>query len=1087
MVRSNTLSASLRDISGELGTDNALEDLLSDEIILKTGSNRLSFTHNILFDYALAYLLLDETNLIKFLSAAPERSLFYRPSISYFLTRLWFIDSVLFWKSVEPLFDTLAGVPATSAITPAMVIFDVAKTSDDLAPIFAMPDDHKSRAIVFVLRSVLVFDGLKVDKRALWIDFLAVVVSSMRVGYVNEVITLLRDCLQRPDLALADKTRLVALSAILLQWLWDTAESADISRAQNLSAVGAGFLIPLIVQNYAANPSVAAHVLKGVLGRFGNLRSSANEAFRVASSIEAVIESDPEIASEFFVAVLGFEDKADEETSLGGAVMPLRSNRAQDFSIARYVLEQKFQLLLNKNIAIASKTVAAAITAEVKLKEGDTVAQLSAYKSTFLYENKPSTLVSDRSDIWDHSSKDYTSLKLLERLLHWLDDEAKAGRLSAADIRSVIGTIATTNVYAVTWKRIVHFASHSVAILAANHQLFVVPEILGGPETIFSSGKAIERTFKEHIYSSEDNSAIENAILSLPETLKHVYKEARSVRDRLLGCIPESMLSEQSRIIVEGLKKSTGIPENVPSIQFGPATYGPEGEDDWLRRQGVDVERADNRSLLSASKPIQTFSSRFVNDIPSESECSSIAGALNQVFRLLESDASADKLVKTDVLTSLTGAASAIVRNQTLTNESPIIVSSKAILLKGAEYPYPEPTKDGDAHFDTPIWSPTPKIESAQGLMRYATRWGIDSTTREAIMNLSRDLSPAVRFQIASTLTGIYEKDPDDFWKIANQGLAKENATGVLVEIARSATHPFIANRERKRVLQWQADLMSRELPQQRREDVLGVLANSLTQLYVFMGDEDARKLLIRFESEPTRFSKQLSQMAQSACAGLLQGIESRLTKDADTRSRARNIVLAVLSAAYLALDKSQEPEASNVQKEAKDSDSGDVIKELLLAIDNTVFQLYLTIGVNPRLVREHLKPATDTTRQILFAELKDIFTNLTHPSSRRVQVLAPQTMHHMVEIFASTMSYDPALVLQFVADLLRTFSWGYQFDSMAKDEIVKFADALLADHKEILREPTNAINLESILALFVEAGWVEATQLLMKLDSAVR
>jgi hypothetical protein len=435
----------------------------------------------------------------------------------------------------------------------------------------------------------------------------------------------------------------------------------------------------------------------------------------------------------------------------------------------------------------------------------------------------------------------------------------------------------------------------------------------------------------------------------------------------------------------------------------------------------------------------------------------------------------------------LTAAASAIVRNQTLVNESPIIISSKTILLKGAEYPYPETTKDADAHFDRPIWSPTPKIESAQGLMRYAARWGIDSRTREAIMKLSRDLSPAVRFQIASMLTGIYEKDPDDFWKIVNQGLVKENATGVLVEIARSATHPFIANRERRRVLQWQEDLLSRELPQQRREDVLGILANSLTQLYVFTGDEDARKLLTRFESEPTRFSKQLSQMAQSACTGLLQGIESSLTKDAETRSRARSIILAVLSTAYIALDKSQEPQASHDQKEAKDSDSGDVIKELFLTIGNTVFQLYIAIGVNPRLDRGDLKPATGTARQILFAELKDIFINLTNPSSRRVQVLAPQTMHHMVEIFASTMSYDPTLVLQFVADLLRAFSWGYRFDSMAKDEIVKFADALLADHKEILREPANAINLESILAQFVEAGWVEATQLLMKLDSAIR
>jgi KaiC/GvpD/RAD55 family RecA-like ATPase len=67
MVHSNTLSVSLRDISGDLGTDNALKDLLSDEILFKTESNRLLFTHNILFDYALAYFLLTKQISLLFL------------------------------------------------------------------------------------------------------------------------------------------------------------------------------------------------------------------------------------------------------------------------------------------------------------------------------------------------------------------------------------------------------------------------------------------------------------------------------------------------------------------------------------------------------------------------------------------------------------------------------------------------------------------------------------------------------------------------------------------------------------------------------------------------------------------------------------------------------------------------------------------------------------------------------------------------------------------------------------------------------------------------------------------------------------
>ena len=77
--------------------------------------------------------------------------------------------------------------------------------------------------------------------------------------------------------------------------------------------------------------------------------------------------------------------------------------------------------------------------------------------------------------------------------------------------------------------------------------------------------------------------------------------------------------------------------------------------------------------------------------------------------------------------------------------------------------------------------------------------------------------------------------------------------------------------------------------------------------------------------------------------------------------------------------------------------------------------------------------------------------------------------------------------MLQLTADLFKGFNMGYQSDPMAIGEVVRFAEIILADHKEILKAPTNASNLAFVLDQFVEFGWPEATQLLMKLDSAVR
>ena len=69
--------------------------------------------------------------------AAPARGIFYRPSISYFMTRLWFSDRVLFWKAAEQFFEKKpANTSSVVAITAARAIFEVAQTNDDLSPLF---------------------------------------------------------------------------------------------------------------------------------------------------------------------------------------------------------------------------------------------------------------------------------------------------------------------------------------------------------------------------------------------------------------------------------------------------------------------------------------------------------------------------------------------------------------------------------------------------------------------------------------------------------------------------------------------------------------------------------------------------------------------------------------------------------------------------------------------------------------------------------------------------------------------------------------------------------------------------------------
>jgi len=130
------------------------------------------------------------------------------------------------------------------------------------------------------------------------------------------------------------------------------------------------------------------------------------------------------------------------------------------------------------------------------------------------------------------------------------------------------------------------------------------------------------------------------------------------------------------------------------------------------------------------------------------------------------------------------------------------------------------------------------------------------------------------------------------------------------------------------------------------------------------------------------------------------------MTAGIDVRKRARELILWAFTAARTILEN---PAEQNVPGTESDEDGdNNPISRALQIIDSTVFQLYLVIGVNPKLVRENVKPATEIARCVLFSELAGIFSYLTSPAPNGTHVLAAQTTHHLMELFTFVASYDP-------------------------------------------------------------------------------
>lgn len=1087
MVDSRTMTVALRDFASADIPDQPFNGLLSDEILSRNESGRISYTHNILFDFGISKLLLDEQNVMAFVLAAPARGIFYRPSISYFMARLWFRDRALFWKSTEQFFERRPDTSAVVAITAARAIFDLARTNDDLLPLFAMSPSTRTRAIVFVLRAIQALNGLHSKKRYLWISFLMSSFDHLDTQFLNESTALIEAALQHE--ASTAEIKVLSLAAIrLLWWMWKKAETeSDITHARGLADFAAARLIPMVAKNYPAIPSEAKETLTEVLSRFTNPRSSANEAFRVASNLDSVIENDPEFTSDIYVAILGHEEVSDEQTHMGGAVLPLLSTRAQDFSLAYYILGVKYKYLADRDVAVAAKTAARSVTAQVKRKEGETISTLRAYDWTFEFLGKTIALNSDRSDIWDHSHKDYTAIQLVDQLLYALTSQITSGQLSAEDARSILRELGEANVFAVTWKRILTFASHTVEILAIIPDLLRIPELLAAPETASAAGMAITKAYEKNLFTPQEFAGIQAAILSIPKLpLATIFRDPLQVRDALLACIPvENLGHDATAVLAERKGKSAARPSSG-FFQMGPGFFGPDEEDGWLKRQGVETERDDNRTLLAATRSLKTFESEFINQTPPKERSEGVTGELWNAHELLEKTKTADERVVTEALTTMAAVAQAILKNKDFAEDSQVLSKCKTIVATAANYPLPLPREDADTNFDRPVWSPTPKIEAAQGVMHYLGNWGTDQEMKSLAEKLSSDPSPAVRLQITMGLTYLYERNRDLFWRIANARLSVENATGVLASLTQSVTHPYIAKRERAAVIEWQTSLLGRELPTGHTADILKTVAHSLTDLFVFFDDASASKALEFFEKDPGKYPEELSQTALSSVYYLSEGIQNDDSTKREIRSRAREIWKRALSCADLVISEYfNTPRAASSEDHAREQET---LKGALSVVDNAVFQLYLLFRVNEKLTRENLPPLDEPQRRKLFFELEPIWKLLLGPiGPQHKGVLPAQTTHHLMELFRTTVSYDPPRVLQLAADLFKGFNMGYQSDQMAIGEIVQFAEVILADHKAILKEPANASNLADILDQFVEVGWPQATQLVMKLDGAVR
>ena len=755
MVKERSLTVKVDDIYEDVDIDNpvrrtAWDKLQSDEILAKVSSSgqRIAFSHNILFDYAISVLLIDDEpkRLESFISEDPSRPLFLRPSLTYFFTRLWYHDPTSFWRAFWYIFpsDQSVHLRLVARLIPTSVIANEAREVNQLTPLLERLQNGEEIANEAITRLLQSLQTLQIKRDIPWIDFFDQVSPYLDINFAWDLATLTSAILER-----APKTGTSIIDACgrigrrLLKWVWQERETSE---DDWYNRFGGRWAVPLVAKTYHTNIEESRALLEKVLELTKEDDFPIKFLSWLPEHVDRIWDHDPEFVILIYRTIFYHDEISDVKTNFGSSsVLPMTSTRRQDYSMCQYRLIKHFPDFLQA--APLPATQAAVRSLNFFIFQEHTIRTEDI--EMFNFRGKPTHFVQDHSYIWDAQRSSDEPIELADALFEYIGELAM---LEDPHLDSLLDVFRDEVVVAFFWKRLLKTGSQFPKVFAPRlFELCIARPIQMHSETFYELGLFLETAAYE--FTSDQLHRIEKSILTLPNeaTDERHRNFLEDERNRLLAQIPMNLLhTDEAKVIQGKLERENGIPENEPPVRFRTWSE-PVTEEKWLQSRGVDTTTPENQGLQRFSKPLDDFSSEWRNEMPTAAAIRLILPHLQKVYVALKSNTEADKEVTTLLWRNLTDCV-AILGRIANNLESDSFTFCRQVLLEGAEHEEPKPNPEYDDQFDGPGYSPSPRHKAACGLLRLAFHQS-DPEVLDAIEMLASDPVPSVRMVTAMELT----------------------------------------------------------------------------------------------------------------------------------------------------------------------------------------------------------------------------------------------------------------------------------------------------------------------------------------------
>jgi hypothetical protein len=1086
MVESKTLFINIENIY-QSDKNDALQSLLSDQILIETSTNGLnfSFSHNILFDYAVSILLIDESesSFFSFISEDVSRQLFLRPSLDFYFTRLWYSNPEQFWKIFwKILRSTEIYLNILIRLTLINVIINEIKNIDNFDSIFHEIERGNPLgidAILYILQSLEVQDFKNNEILLEFLEKISTYQNNNIVGNFAWVLSKTVDnTIKEKDFKNFQYSGKIGRT--LLTWILKARKK---KRNDFLDGVGANLAVPIVAKTFKSDPIYSAKLLNKIL----LIRQEPNfpimYIYHLVDELENIWPSDPEFAESIFISVFSYIEGSKEQTLMGTPVLPLTSNRRQDYEMCHYLLVKKYPKFLSDKPVAAAKTAINALNQYIIqnhvipfIKEGYCLTDL---EQKIILNKNEILIYPDWCNIWDTSGYTEEPIKIADELFKFIENSAERKDIT---LIAIFVKIFTENVKVTFfWRRLLITAAKYPEIFAINlFELCTAKQILSNSETIneicdFLSKAAI-------FFSQKQLLQIEKIILEIPEeskTDKNKLEYQKEIRYRLLSKIPNNLLqTSESLAILHSMKKNKNILNNEPLIKWGECGFREYSEKECLQDMGVDFSQESNKKLFQLLSPLEDFSSKWLNKTPDSDSINKILPDLIEIHSLLERESPEDINIRKSAWTHLASCVSAI-SNGIDPTDFDTVCFCKSVLLKCAHHPEPVFNPKYHSTFESPAWSPDPRTEAVIGLTKLASVIRDQEILCE-IKNLAiEDPVPAVRYLAISHLRLLLKIAPDFVWDLTDDVIKKEQVPSILFSACRNIGDFFWTDVKRAENL---LQLLFETTVIMKNPDRSNPFIAIIVQLSVLHKNDWANRLLKRIIKNPKTYSKHFENIIfeLSRCFDQKYSKSPQKIEEISLRSiETLNLLIGVTQSRILDL-------RSNIDKEESKKNDTE-INDLYYVIHEVVLRIFFVIEKNEARSKNSKPIISDNQREKLFFRFKPLLEKIIYFQDSKNFIFTARTLHYFVQIFNEVVDFDPEYVIHILANLLKKGEITYSSDPLASDEMLKFGEKIIGDHKDVLQNDAVLKEFIIIIDSFVKNGNKNMMQFVWRLDEIYR